>query len=262
VTVRTGAETVTFAGPFVITPAPPPAPPVPRLTGASPRAGARGATVEVEITGADTAFADGASAAVVSGDGVRVLSTRVTSPTEAFALLKLAPDAPLGLRDLVVRTAGREAVLHDGFEVTSARAAPAPTPPPGTTHIPATCTDRARPSAAFSGVSVKHRTLTLHGRAHDSGCAAEISVAGRVARVELAISRRSGKRCRFVAGTGRLGSPRACSRPVFLRAKGTTRWTMTLNRKLPRGTHTVLVRARDAAGNLTARPAKRIVKVR
>jgi hypothetical protein len=261
VTVRTGGETVTFAGPVVITPAPPPAPPLPRLTSASPRTGARGATVEVEVTGADTAFADGASAAELSGEGVRVLSTRVTSPTEAFALLKIAGDAPLGPRDLGVRTAGREAVLHDGFEVTSAQAAPAPTPTPGTTHTPTSCTDRARPSAAFSGVSVKHRTLTLRGRAADTGCTAEISVAGRVARVEVAISRRSGKRCRFVAGSGRLGSARACSRPVFLRATGTTRWTMTLKRKLPRGTYTVLVRARDAAGNVTARPAKRSVKV-
>jgi hypothetical protein len=111
-------------------------------------------------------------------------------------------------------------------------------------------------------VSVKHRTLTLRGRAHDDGCTADISVAGRVARVELAISRRSGKRCRFVTGSGRLGSARACSRALFLRAKGTTRWTLTVARRLPRGSYKVLVRARDAAGNLTARPAARTVRIR
>jgi hypothetical protein len=36
---------------------------------------------------------------------------------------------------------------------------------------------------------------------------------------------------------------------------------LTLKRKLPHGTYAVLVRAHDAAGNLTARPAKRTVRV-
>jgi hypothetical protein len=261
VAVTTGTERATLSGPVVISPAPPVAPPVPRLTGASPRSGARGSTIEIELTGADTAFADGASLALVSGDGVQVLGTRVTSATEAFARLKIAPDAPLGLRDLKLRTGGREAVLRDGFGVVPAvQPAPTPTasPPPGT-HLPTTCVDRARPRASFQRVSVKRGRLTVRGRASDAGCTADISIAGRVARVELAISRKAGKRCRFVAGSGRLGKARKCSRPVWLKAKGSTGWSFAI--KLPRGSYIVLVRARDGAGNLTARPAKRSVRV-
>jgi hypothetical protein len=262
VRVTTGAEDLTYEGAFVITPAVP----VPRLTGVSPRSGARGSTVEVEITGADTAFVDGASAALVSGDGVQVLSTGVTGPTEAFAQLTIAPDAPLGLRDLTVRTGDREAVLRDSFDVVPA-AQPAPTPiatasPLPATHVPTTCADLARPRASLKRVSVKRRKLTLQGRASDAGCTAEISVAGHVARVEAAISRKAGQRCRFAGRNGKLGKPRKCSRPVWLKAKGTTTWSLVVKRKLPRGKYRVLVRARDSGGNVSAAPAKRTVRVR
>jgi hypothetical protein len=40
-------------------------------------------------------------------------------------------------------------------------------------------------------------------------------------------------------------------------ATGTTRWSLTTKRRLPRGRYTISVRARDAAGNVQARPAKR-----
>ena len=44
------------------------------------------------------------------------------------------------------------------------------------------------------------------------------------------------------------------------RGFGTTRWSLAV--KLPRGRYTLLLRARDGAGNLTARAAKRTVRVR
>jgi hypothetical protein len=77
-----------------------------------------------------------------------------------------------------------------------------------------------------------------------------------------AISRKAGKKCRFVAASGRLTSARKCSKPVFLKAKGTTTWSLSVKRKLPRGSYTVLVRARDAAGNLQSTAAKRSLRVR
>ena len=126
--------------------------------------------------------------------------------------------------------------------------------------MPTTCVDRARPRASFQRVIVKRRRLTVRGRASDAGCAADISLAGRVARVELAISRKAGRRCRFVTGSGKLGKARKCSQPVWLRAKGGRGWGFAV--KLPRGSYTVLVRARDGAGNLTASPARRSVRVR
>ncbi len=265
VTVQTGAEVAreSVPGPLLITAA---TPALARLTGASPGSGARGATVDVVLTGADTAFANGTSAASVSGTGVQVLSTTVSSPTSAVARLKIAAGAPLGFRDLKVTTGAQDAALLDGFEVTPAAAAtpeptatvvvPQSTPPaspgPGPGPGPSPCTDRSPPSAAFASVLAKQRRIVLRGRASDAGCAASA-----VARVELAISRTAPKhRCRFVAANGKLTAARACSRPVWLKAKGTAAWSFT-SAKLPRATYALQVRAVDAAGNLQAAPARR-----
>jgi hypothetical protein len=237
----------------------PPTPAIARLTSASPATGTRGTTVDVALTGADTGFAAETSLASVSGTGVDVLSTTVQSPTTATARLRVAPDAPLGFRDLKLTTGVEYATLLDGFEVR-----PVVTQQGG--GGPTTCSDTARPAASFlkgkKGAGAKKRKLTLHGHASDAGCAAQISVAGKVARVEVAISRKAGKKCRFVAANGKLGKARGCSRAVFLNAKGTTTWSLSLKRKLPRGSYTVLVRARDAAGNLQGKAAKRTVRLR
>jgi hypothetical protein len=208
----------------------------------------------VTLTGADTTFAAGTSLTSVSGTGVDVLSTTVHSPTSATARLRIAPGAPLGFRDLRVTTGVEAAALLDGFEVT----------PVGTQQggggQPA-CTDTTQPAASFlkgrKGAAAKQRKLALHGRASDTGCGA-----GTVARVEVAIARKVGKKCRFVTAGGKLGKARGCSRPLFLKAKGTTAWSLRLKRKLPRASYTVLVRARDAAGNLQSKAAKRTLRVR
>jgi hypothetical protein len=264
VSVTSGGETAaeTVPGPLLVTAAPPP---LPRLTQASPASGVRGTTVDVALTGVATSF-DAGSRGSVGGSGVQVLSTTVSSPTSAVARLRIASDAPLGFRDLKVRTGAQDAVLLNGFEVKPAAAAatatPAPTasPQPTPAPQPTFCADRARPRASFGRAGAKRGKLTMRGRASDAGCTADISVAGRVARVELAISRTAGRRCRFASARGRLGKARACSRPVWLKAKGTTRWSLAV--KLPRGRYTLLLRVRDGVGNLSARPVKRSVRVR
>jgi matrixin len=269
VTVQTGTELAreTVTGPFLVAAAPPA---IPRLTSASPSSGVRGSTVDVLLRGADTAFASGTSLASVSGTGVQVLSTTVSSPTAVVARLRIAGDAPLGFRDLKVTTAAQNAALLDGFEVTAVPGATGSTPGPAvgaasSSAAPSTCSDRARPSASLlkgkQGVAAKRGKLGLHGRASDPGCMAAISVTGRVARVEVAISRKAGKRCRFVAASGKLTSARSCAKPVWLKAKGTTRWSLTTKRALPRGTYTIQVRSRDAAGNRQAKEVTRTQRV-
>jgi len=187
-----------------------------------------------------------------------VLSTTVHGATSATARLHIAPTAPLGFRDLTVATGAESAALLDGFEVKAV-------PQGGGNPPPTTCSDHARPRASLlkgkKGATLKHHKLKLRGHASDDGCTATISVAGEVARVEVAISRKAGKKCRFVASSGKLGSPRKCSKPVFLKAKGTTTWSLSLKRKLPHAKYTILVRARDAAGNLQATAAKRTVRL-
>jgi len=270
VTMQTGGEVAGEAvpGPFLVTAAPPA---IARLTSASPSTGVRGSTVDVVLGGADTAFQSGTSLASVTGTGVQVLSTTVTSATSAVARLKIAADAPLGFRDLKVTTAAQNAALLDGFEVTPVPAASGSTSSPvagggSSSGLPSRCSDRSRPSASLlrgkQGVRAKHGRLGLRGRASDKGCVAAISVRGAVARVEVAISRTAGKRtCRFVAASGKLTSARSCTKPVWLKAKGTTSWSLSTKRRLPHGTYTIQVRARDAAGNRQARAVRRTQRV-
>ncbi len=247
VSVQTGAENARAVHGFLVSA---PAPAVARLTGASPSSGARGATVDVTLAGASTTFTAGLSTASVSGTGVQVLSTSVTSAISASARLRIAADAPLGFRDLKVTTGAQAAVLLDGFEITPAppaAATPIATPAATSTPTPAPpCSDHTAPKATFSSARVKQRKLLLRGRASDAGCG------GAVARVEVAISRKAGTKCRFVGASGR----RSCAKPVFLKAKGTTSWSLTV--KLPRGSYTVQLRARDRAGNLQRAVTKRV----
>jgi hypothetical protein len=242
VSVQTGAEIATRAHSFLIAA---PAPPVARLTGASPASGMRGTTVDVQLTGASTAFAAGISTGSISGTGVDVLSTSVTSATSARVRLRIAAGAPLGFRDLKVTTGTQAAVLLAGFEITPAPA-PIVTPAATVTPAPPGCTDRTPPAASLSSARVKKHKLSLRGRARDAGCG------GAVARVEVAISRKAGKKCRFVGASGR----RSCAKPFFLKANGTTTWSLTV--KLPPGRYTIQLRARDRASNLQRAITKRV----
>jgi len=64
-----------------------------------------------------------------------------------------------------------------------------------------------------------------------------------------------------VARSGELTNARRCSKPLWLKAKGTTTWSLTTKRRLPRGTYTIQVRARDVAGNRQAKAANRTQRV-
>jgi hypothetical protein len=264
VTVQTGGELANenVTGPLLVVAA---APPVPRLTGASPNFGIRGSTVDVTLTGADTHFEAGQSLVSVSGPGVQLVSTTVDGATSLVARLEIAGGAPPGFRDLKVTTGAEHAVLLDGFEVR-------PVPHPGGGGggggggPPGTCTDTARPTATFlkgtRGVRSARRRLHLRGHASDAGCSAAIPVPGKVARVEVSISRRArGRKCRFVTPGGRLTKGRGCANALWLKAKGASSWSFDTSRRLPRGTYTLRVRARDAAGNRQARPATRTQRV-
>ncbi|HEV7505266.1 MAG TPA: vWA domain-containing protein [Thermoanaerobaculia bacterium] len=88
---------------------------IPLIALVSPSNGTRGSTVTVQITGLNTHFVAGVTTAQVSGTGVSVLSTMVTSPTQASVQLLIQPDAILGYRDITLGTGGETAVQLSGF---------------------------------------------------------------------------------------------------------------------------------------------------
>ena len=72
-----------------------------------------------------------------------------------------------------------------------------------------------------------------------------------MARVAVAIGREVGARdCRYLRANGRWSRTRSCHRTIYLKARGTERWALTLRRAFPVGRYKVWVRGTDAAGNV------------
>jgi predicted phage tail protein len=85
----------------------------------------------------------------------------------------------------------------------------------------------------------------VRGTATDEGCAN-----GFVARVQISISHKAGKRCQFVTAAARLSKKKSCSKPHWLTAAGTATWSKRIPKRLARGTYRLLTRAVDSAGNV------------
>jgi hypothetical protein len=84
--------------------------------------------------------------------------------------------------------------------------------------------------------------LRLRGTARGEGCA--------IRQVRVAIGRKVGKQCRFMRANGRFGARRSCLRTQYVRARGTTRWSLNKRVRLPRGSYLVWSRAIDSAGQI------------
>lgn len=126
-------------------------------------------------------------------------------------------------------------------------APPAPAPAPPTAKA---CAGRTAPVVRLRRARLAARRLTLSGTARPGTCG------GRLARVEVSVALRAGKRCRFLDRRGRPGRARACRRGTnWRRARGTARWSLRTAR-LPRGRYLVLARAVDAFGNTAVTRAR------
>jgi hypothetical protein len=106
------------------------------------------------------------------------------------------------------------------------------------------CSDSTRPSSGFGVTSARAavRSHVLRGTARDTGCG--------VAMVTASVARQHGTRCEYLTPARRLSHPVKCGHSHFLVASGTSRWSLTLPRHLPRGTYLVRTRAIDFAGNV------------
>jgi hypothetical protein len=98
---------------------------------------------------------------------------------------------------------------------------------------------------------VTRRRVVLRGRASDRGCG---RVRGRIRRTEVSMSRRSGKRCRFL-GRGGMSRLRSCRRPLWLKTRGTRSWRRSVRprHRLASGRYRIVVRSRDREGNVEHR---------
>jgi hypothetical protein len=89
---------------------------------------------------------------------------------------------------------------------------------------------------------------------HAGGLAAQsIRALSRLARVEVAIRRVSGRRCLWLRNKRgsfrRIKAVRGkCNRGIWLRARGTRRWRLKLRRPLPPGKYVAYSRAVNRAG--------------
>jgi Bacterial Ig domain len=156
------------------------------------------------------------------------------TPNEQFAFTAEEPGYYLAEADYTVMLGGDyegEAKLDPGVGLESAN-----TPP--TVKI-------ASPKKKVKSKSFK----SISGTASDDSS---------VTKVEIAIVKGKGSSCQSMTAKGSFTKAK-CTAPKFLAAKGTTKWSYKLKKKLKKGSYLVLVRASDDGG--ATQTAKTAVKV-
>ena len=136
----------------------------------------------------------------------------------------------------------------------------APKPPPGCgSSYPTSRINKRRTHGS-------RRRVIVRGSAREPTCVfatAAIQRREKVARVRVAIYRKVGHgRCRFLTSHGKLSKARKCSRPLWLRARGTTHWKLRLRVRLPAGRYFVRSDAVDVARQQQRRDATSRIRVR
>jgi hypothetical protein len=125
-------------------------------------------------------------------------------------------------------------------------------------NTPATFLDDATTTRTVRARSSRAAKLTVRGRASDPS-------GGVVRLVRVAVRRRSGSRCSFLDVRTRAFVKRACSKPLFFNARGTTRWSATVPLSgLRPATYAVISRAVNRSGRSeteesTGRNARKLV---
>jgi hypothetical protein len=95
--------------------------------------------------------------------------------------------------------------------------------------------------------AAKKRKLRVRGRAKATACPRP----SKVRRVQVAVQKdvgKPGRKCRSVTKKGGLAKRRWCKHRIYRKARGTSKWSFSLKRKLPRGKYVIHARAVDAGG--------------
>ena len=137
----------------------------------------------------------------------------------------------------------------------------------------AACGGKGRPRSSLSrrGITARRTRVAAGGRAVAFRCVRNRVRRGTVARVQVSVARKSGRRCRFMSSRGRLGKSRSCSRAVWVRARlgrqraGKVPWTLRKSARLPRGVYELRVRAIDKTGTVertSRRQGRKTIRIR
>jgi hypothetical protein len=132
--------------------------------------------------------------------------------------------------------------------------AQSPTDRPVPGALPGACVEHLTPTS-YLGVRAARRASRRHvlrGTASDRGCGVD--------RVELSVARKLARGCRLLSRRHRLGRRSSCARRIWLVAKGTTRWSFRLPKRLHPGRYVVRLRAIDFAGNVQ-QPRRRRLRI-
>jgi hypothetical protein len=116
----------------------------------------------------------------------------------------------------------------------------------GTSHLAPGC--RSLPQLSIHA-GLSRRWLSMRGTALPGRCAAGT----RIVSVRISLARLLGAtgRCRFARANGRLTALRRCTRPLYLRAAGSKRWSLRVRRP-PAGVYRLTAVTRDTAGQRAA----------
>jgi hypothetical protein len=116
-----------------------------------------------------------------------------------------------------------------------------------------------RSSISRNSIAARRRGFSVGGRSIDFACRGK-DARGTVKRVQVAIGRKVGKKCRFYKGHGRFTAKRSCRRSKYVRAHvgrkrpGKVPWTFRARRGFGKpATYIVRARGIDTDGNVETR---------
>ena len=193
-------------------------------------------TLKVKVSSTDPKTVDAQVLLYVSDaggtKGKRLQAADSSSPTPNEAL---AAEIEAGY--YLIEFDYEDAVLgnYDGEATLVPGEAPPPEPAPG----PANTAPKPLISSPKSGKKVSRKKLKgFSGTASDDK---------GLTKIEVALFQTKGSKCKALTAKGTFKSA-PCDTPLYLAAKGTTKWSFKLRKKIPKGKYLLVARATDNEG--------------
>jgi len=176
-----------------------------------------------------------------------------------FGINGLRTSGAIQLSDLVFQEPAADSPITSAARTPATPQAPT-TPLPGDPVLPkldavvtkavpaavaAACPTGATPTVKLRSVSLRSG-LKAAGSATTAACGT--AKGGTIERVQVTVSKKTGKTCSYLSNTGKLvTTATSCKAPLSVVAVGTRSWKLSTAKKLPKGTYTVKVKAISTA---------------